>query len=253
MELILDVWEGSLDINEQLLREQDVRGLIIRLNDMNGGHHRDMTFDTQWAQAQYFLRAPYFVYNPWVSGQANYNWMVANLPASGVTRLFIDIEVRYTGYSPEIYADEVAIFMNLTRARYPLAVIYTGGWFLSVLSHWPAGDYWWARYPFAFYPESRESWTWEQLKIKIHSFGYYPDPTHGCPGTAMLWQFSGDRLMLPGCADRAMDVNVWAGDLPSLEAWWGAQLPPAPGLTVEQKVEVLWAQALVHGWTLPIL
>ena len=38
METLLDVWEGSLDIDETLLLSEGVKGLIIRLNDMNGGH-----------------------------------------------------------------------------------------------------------------------------------------------------------------------------------------------------------------------
>ena len=54
--------------------------MITRLNDINGGHHKDENFDKQWKQAQYFLRAPYFVYNPWVNGKGNYDWLMANLP-----------------------------------------------------------------------------------------------------------------------------------------------------------------------------
>ena len=80
MEILLDVWEGSLDIDETILREGGVVGLIIRMNDINGGHHIDMTFDSQWKQAELFLRAPYFVYNPWVNGAANFNWMHNRLP-----------------------------------------------------------------------------------------------------------------------------------------------------------------------------
>ena len=251
MEIILDVWEGSYDINELVLYLADVRGLIIRLNDMNGGHHMDENFLSQWAQAQSFLRAPYFVYNPWVTGLVNYYWLIDHLPTSGVTRIFIDVEVKYSGYSAEIYADQLEIFMNLIKAKYPLAVIYTGAWFLSVVAHWPKGSYWWARYPWIYYPAARENWTWEQLKAKIHANPYAPDPLGQCPGIPDLWQLSGDRLILPGCADRPMDVSIFNGDLPALEAWWGAKLPPPPGKTLEQRVQVLEQLVVAHGWTLP--
>lgn len=73
METILDVWEGSLDIDEQIIADGGVVGLIIRLNHISGGHHMDENFTTQWLQAINFLRAPYFVYNPWVDGKANFN------------------------------------------------------------------------------------------------------------------------------------------------------------------------------------
>ena len=49
---------------------------------------------------------------------------------------------------------------------------------------------------------------------------------------------------------------MWAsfavnGDLPALEAWWGAKLPPPPGKTLEQRVQVLEQLVVAHGWTLP--
>ena len=250
MQILLDVWEGSLDINETVLYANGVAGLLIRLNDMNGGHHMDSTFDSQWTQSESFLRAPYFVYNPWVDGTTNFNWMVDHLPKSGVTRVAVDIEVRKADYPADTYADQVQIFMDKARHAYPKTFIYTGGWFLSVLSHWPSGDYWWARYPFVFYPSSKQNWTWDQLNATMNAYGYYPDPIHQCPGNPVLWQLSGDRIILPGCADRPIDVNMWKGDLASLEEWWGVELPPPPGLSLEQKVQILWDQALVHGWQL---
>jgi hypothetical protein len=247
MEPILDVWEGSLDINEALLYNEGVRGIIVRLNDMNGGHHMDANFAIQWAQANSFLRAPYFVYNPWVSGRANLDWLIAHCP-TGVTRLFIDIEVRKEGLSPNDYANEVAYFIAECKKIWPLTTIYTGGWFLSQLSHWPNCEYWWARYPYMFYPPKAENWTWEQLKIKLNSCGWNPDPTKQCSGTVKLWQLTGDRLILPGCAGRVMDVSGWNGDLPSLEVWWGVTLPPPPGPTLQQIVDRLKEQAILHGW-----
>jgi hypothetical protein len=50
MTLFVDVWEGSLEIQEDEL-EGFVAGFMIRLNDIQGGHHKDQNFDNQWAQA----------------------------------------------------------------------------------------------------------------------------------------------------------------------------------------------------------
>jgi hypothetical protein len=246
MQIVLDVWEGSLDINEDVLYLNGVRGLIIRLNSMDGGHHMDTNFNIQWEQSRNFLRACYFVYNPWVDGAANVKWLIDHAPA-GLTRIFLDIEVARPGYSPEAYADQVEYFVAEVKRIWPLAVIYTGGWFLNTISHWPTGSYWWARYPFAFYPPAKEEWTWEQLQTKMNNFGWNPDPLKQCKGTVDLWQLSGDRLILPGCANRAMDVNGWKGDLLSLETWWGTKLP-APSPTLEQKVAKLVEQAIAHDW-----
>jgi len=248
MEKLFDVWEGSLDIDEQTIYDGGIVGLLIRLNHMSGGHHMDSNFLTQWLQSINFLRAPYFVYNPWVDGRTNYNWLMANLPKNDVTLVAADVEVKYTDYSPEVYADQVQTFTDLAKAQVHL-IIYTGQWFLPFLAHWPTNvEYWWARYPDRFYPTPSETWSYEKLDTEVHSYGWYPDPQKKSPGPIKLWQLSGDRLKLPGCCGRAVDVNTWSGDLASLKTWWGVSAPPV--LTLEQRVSKLEAEARIHGWAI---
>lgn len=251
MQKLLDLWEGSLDVQEDILLAGGIVGLIIRLNSITGGHHKDENFDNQWEQGKNFLRAPYFVYSPWSTGIANYDWLMYNLPPTGVTRVFSDIEVKYTDYSPEKYADEVQAFDEKLKQEFPLKVIYTGQWFLSYLSHWPSGSYWWARYPYAFYPPSKQYWSYEKLESETERYGYFPDPQKKCPGSPELWQCSGDRIILPGCANRPIDVNLFNGTLEELEAWWGAEMP-AGELTLKQKVDILWREAEKAGWNLSL-
>ena len=247
MELLLDVWEGSLDISEDIIAEGGVVGLLIRLNHISGGHHMDTYFKTQWVQAAQFLRCPYFVYNPWVDGRANFLWLMANLPPNDVTLIAADIEVKYPDYSPEEYADQVATFTDLVKAQCHM-VIYTGEWFMSCLSHWPRNvEYWWARYPYKLYPTPSEAWSYEKLRIMTEAVGWHPDPIKKSPGPVKLWQCSGDRIKLPGCCGRAVDVNLWQGDLNSLKVWWGADTPIVVPPTYEQKVDILWnAHADLH-------
>ena len=107
--LVIDVWEGQLEIDERILKEAGVGGIGIRLNDMNGGHHMDENFIRQWGEAADFVRFPYFVYNPWVSGQENFNWLVVHCPP-GVMALAVDVEVKKAGYSAATYAAEFRKF-----------------------------------------------------------------------------------------------------------------------------------------------
>jgi hypothetical protein len=245
MQILCDVWEGSLDIDEPVLREGGVVGFMVRLNDMNGGHHMDMTFDAQWKQVENFLRAPYFVYNPWVNGAANFNWMHNHLP-DGVSIVFADVEVTKPGYSPETYADELQFFYNLCAQHYK-TVIYTGAWFLPLVSHWPDCEYWWARYPYYLCPQGdRVQWTWSEFSQRAHAYGYKPDPNDYCPGVEKVWQCSGDKVILPGTANRPMDLNLFNGSLAELEEWWGATLPPIP----VNRLDILWREAALHGWNL---
>ena len=198
------------------------------------------------------MRAPYFVYNPWVSGVQNYDWLARNAPA-GLTIVFADIEVKKAGYSAEMYADEVAVFMNMARQKWARVVIYTGAWFLPMLAHWPSGDYWWARYPWTLCPPGdKEHWSWQKLRETACAYGYHPDPTNKCPGTSALWQCSGDKLIMPGCAERPMDVNLWSGDLPSLEVWWGKSMPnPPPPPPPMDWAHAITEWAITMGYTGP--
>src|SRR5262245_43799469 len=124
----IDTWEGQLNIDETVLKANHIPFMFIRLNDINGGHHKDETFDRQWQEAAAFYRAPYFVYNPWVSGSANFLWLQDHMPADALA-LASDVEVRMAGYSPVTYAAEVKKFNAMAKARWNF-VVYTGEWFL---------------------------------------------------------------------------------------------------------------------------
>jgi hypothetical protein len=245
MLLGVDVWEGSLDIDEGVLIQAGVKYIIVRLNNMNGGHHKDANFDDQWLQAEPFLRAPYFVYNPWVTGKLNAEWLLDNLPSKGVTRIFPDVEVKYPDYEPVTYAQQVAIYKTeiAKYIKYP-QVCYTGQWFLSYLSYWPIDwEYWWARYPWALYPAQKQNIPWDTLRLMIDAVGWNPDPQKKCPGIVKLWQCTADRYILPGCAGRPMDMIVALMTQPELTSWWGAEAPV-------NKLDILWREAQLRSWNL---
>jgi len=217
----VDVWEGQLDIDEPILKQAGVGIIIIRLNDMNGGHHLDTNFYAQWDQSSSFIRVPYFVYNPWATGSENYSWLAQYMPLCSM--VFVDIEVKKEGYSPVEYYNQLMAFLALAKKKWKV-VIYTGAWFLSVLSQWPKDyDYWYARYPYIFYPAEKTYITWEALKDKINKLLVWSPGT--TPGPCKLWQFSGDRLILPGTT-RAIDLNLWNGTLEDLRVWTGQSVIP---------------------------
>lgn len=204
---VIDVWEGQLDINEDIMHDNDVAGIIIRLNDMNGGHHMDENFFVQWDQAESFVRAPYFVYNPWVTGEENFLWMVAHIPI-GVRVVAVDVEVVYPGYSPSVYAHEVQKFCDMCSGVGIKLLNYTGYGFLNLLSVWPNMDYWWAQYPdFNFYFPNCT--TWDQLKTDLDKLDK-PFNLNKVPGTLKMWQFGGDFPIMPG-STRKIDINIFYG------------------------------------------
>lgn len=230
--LLVDTYEAH-STNEAVLKANNIAGMIIRMNNMEGGHQLDLTFTKQWKEtaAAGLLRIPYFVYNPWVDGQANYEWFVKHIPYEAGS-VMIDVEVVFPGYSPAKYAAELKKFLQLVAPRWNY-MIYTGENFLRLLSQWPANaDYWWGQYPFAVYPDEPEHWTWDQVRAKVDSFAG-PFNAEKVPGTWKMWQFTGDRLILPG-DDKPIDVNVYPGTLNQLKEWINEK-PPLPDDFVEEE------------------
>lgn len=240
----LDVWEGQLEVDEKELKNGNVKFIIIRLNDMNGGHHKDEGFNKQWEEAESFIRWPYFVYNPWVNGNDNFTWLNANMPAEA-THVSIDVEVKYSGTSPITYGQELKRLVDLAAEKWSVD-IYTGGWFLHNVVGWPTNRrYWWARYLNRFYPDQRQVWSWEKLHNEVKITSWNPGGSQGTPGPCSLWQLSGDRLILPGTV-RAVDVNIFNGTEEELIAYIGSNSNPS----IEWK-DAITAWARTQGYDGP--
>lgn len=224
--LLVDTYEGEKQIDELQLIANNIPGMIMRLNHIEGGHHLDENFTTQWRETGKagLLRVPYFVYNPWVDGDKNYDWLIKHMPYEAGA-VMIDIEVEYPGYSPDTYRDEVFNFCQLVGKRWNY-MIYTGENYLSLLSAWPAdADYWWAQYPYSLYPNIPQTWAWNQVRTVIDAMDG-PMNAAKIPGQWKLWQASGDRLILPG-SPKPIDVNVYPGTYEELKAWINEK-PPLP-------------------------
>jgi hypothetical protein len=232
-QIVIDQWEGNLNLDIDVLKSNGVVGTIVRINDMSGGSHMDTMFAQSWELSKQFpVSAIYFVYNPWVSGTENFNWLYTHLPANYKQRVFADIEVSKADYSTVAYANEVQIFFDLCKGKFP-ASVYTGEWFLHMLSYWPKDlDYWWAAYPDIFWPNPTQAITWDEFKQRLTtvSFAYNKAAS---PGNVILWQCSGDRIKLPGGNGHPVDVNIFPGNLDALKIWFNSDNnvpnePPVP-------------------------
>lgn len=238
--LVIDVWEGSLEIDEAVLITNGVHGIGIRLNDMNGGHHMDTNFVCQWEQAKSMVRFPYFVYNPWVDGRANFNWLLANMPY-GAKSVAIDVEVAYSQVTPAQYGQQLGIFLALANTKWK-TIIYTAEWFLSKVTPWPKVDYWWAQYPspLIYFKDVK---TWDALYKSLDNPNIQRPFNAGMiPGALKMWQISGDYLVLPGTV-RDLDVNIFFGSVSELAAYFGSTpvpQPEEPTLTDSEKLAKLW-------------
>ena len=213
--LLIDMWESGGKLDIPVLLANGVSGCIYRLNDMSGGHHMDDGFADYWKQAEAFpVRMVYFVYNPWKGGYENYEWLMSHLPLE-CGAVFIDLEVKYAGYSPSVYGAEVAKFNKLVDDAGLNRMSYTGQGYLEIMTPWDKGDYWWAAYPAQF--GSYESMSWDELRKRL---ALQPTPANEnkVPGSLKMWQFTGDRILLPGCS-KVLDVNTYYGTLDELKSF----------------------------------
>ncbi len=246
-QLVVDTWESQGDIDEAVYKENNVAAIIVRLNDMRGGHHIDEGFAKQWGEAENFLRAPYFVYNPWKDAQGNFDWLIANCPAEAHTVL-IDIEVTKFLYSKNTYAVQVDLFMDMVFEKWGTRTIYTGAWFLEMLAYWPQdADYWWAQYPFAFYQSGHMEW--DEVRAILDEKGWRePFNADKIPGTYKMWQFTGDKLILPG-NDESIDISLFPGTLEELATFLGyPEEVPEPPSTDADTFNIYGKFKIVNGW-----
>jgi hypothetical protein len=232
--LVLDIWEGNPTMDYPALKTAGIAGISLRLNDMNGGHHKDIAFDENWKAAAGFVRFPYFVYNPWVNGQQNFAWLLENMPSDALS-VAVDIEVVYSQVTPQKYAAEVAIFMAMCKEQGWKTIVYTAEFFLPKLSKWPAVDYWWAQYPDkpTYF---KGTTTWEQLKIALDNPKLASAfNAQAAPGPIKLWQFGGDFAPMPGTGKGKIDINLFYGTKQELAEYFKSfptadiiVVPPTP-------------------------
>lgn len=208
---------GAEAINEGELRSNQIAGMLIRINHIAEGHRLDENFTKQWSEAGAagLLRIPYFIYNPNLDENRNYDWLVKHMPyeAGAVMLGFVAAPTFQTG----IEAESAVNFFEQISRRWNF-MIHTSERYLQLMDRWPQeNDYWWAQYPGVLYPRSIERWTWSKLREKIDLL---PGPANidKVPGICWMWQATADRLILPGC-DKPIGVNIYPGTLDELKEW----------------------------------
>ncbi|MEW6180236.1 MAG: glycoside hydrolase family 25 protein [Chloroflexota bacterium] len=104
------------------------------------------------------------------------------------------------------------------------------------LAEWPL---WLAQYP---YPRGKLSVDWPALRREHLPHTFTPALPRGVKDWRM-WQFSGDRFILPGGGGQPLDLNWFNGGLSDLRAWCGLDAPacPPPPPPLEEMVRLLWA------------
>jgi len=229
----LDVWEGSGDINEGIIKAAGIEFLIIRMNTSWGGLQYDKNFLTQWAQASGFARAAYVVIDPGIAADAYRAWIKSSKP-SDCNIICPDIEIK--GSTPAAYSALLTKLYAGLIADGNKVVQYSGYGSYFLANPWVKSvDQWWARYLYSVHPTelingvltaTHPNITWEELKVKLAALNWTPLVTslsEAQTGHIAIWQATSSYI-LPGCANHPVDVNLMPrADFTRI---FGATIPP---------------------------
>ena len=242
--IVLDVYEGSLEVDEAEFERGGIVGIIIRINDIKEKMRMDSNFVKQWTEAKNFLPVPYFVYDTRVTQRENFEFLYANMPKCPA--VFIDIEVNPNNLSPWVLGTQFNEFITACK-MYWHTIIYTGAGFIDRLDPWRLDvDYWWSYYPKSMYPDQRINVTWEKLHAMCNALPFPPANLLTAPYPVKLHQCSGDRLIVPG-STRAIDVSIFPGTKSDYTKWIGYDTITLPEVDMPNTLQVPFVSQVTPG------
>jgi lysozyme len=106
--------------------------------------------------------------------------------------------------------------------------------------------------PYYWYEFGSTNIAWKKYPLWIANYGVVK-PLIPLPWTDYtFWQYTdkGDGKKY-GCEALGVDLNWFNGGKEQLDALCGITTPPTVPPTLQQKVEALYEQGKLHGWTLP--
>lgn len=248
----LDIWEGNVDFEPAEWERAGIAYVIMRINSMAGGTHKDDLFDTFWAKCanRSFMRGIYFVVTPYETAIQQHSWIKANWPTDAKRTVFLDVEVRQPGRDPADYASMLQSLINLLMLDGWQVHIYTGAGYTEMLSPWPiTRKYWWSAYPYSIRPSTAAyTVTWDYLWLKLAELSWPPYNKSACPGEIIMWQVT-DTTIVPGCPGHTMDVNLFAGTEETLRTAFGYEgdIPVPPSNLGTYKATGLYAYVRPGG------
>ena len=230
---LIDVshWDPSVDWS--ILKSHNVLSAIIKATDGYGGVDNMFQTHCNGAKAVGMVLGAYHFFRPWID-QASiekqaqfYLDKIANQPVKFVA---MDLE-EYTRnpatkVAPSVYSRRVQTFAAYITSHSPLPfVIYTRKSFLDISApqvyDW-LGNYklWMAhwRYTQDDLNSGKQTLTWEQL-VAEH-IPPYSGPTVPPSNTDWtLWQWTGEKFLLPGVAENSVDLNFFNGTKNDFYEW----------------------------------
>jgi GH25 family lysozyme M1 (1,4-beta-N-acetylmuramidase) len=267
MILGIDDWAGNVITDYKPATDAGVGFAYSRLgqgqsynNTGETGGQGDYLYKTHHEQANLagWLHGTYWVLDPAYTWQEQLDWVIKEWPNDDDLPFWVDCELNGNLNSAQLIDLTGNMLGNLTAHYKRKPMIYTGKLWFWEANMVPAPawqleyDFALAQYPFLTYP--RITTSWENLKAHFVPWDKWtpglnsPIPGHTQPPAA-IWQFSGDKFILPGISG-PVDLCLMSEETLARIRTTPTPVPVPVPLTLEQRVTVLEAQARAHGWTL---
>jgi GH25 family lysozyme M1 (1,4-beta-N-acetylmuramidase) len=220
--IAVDISHWSEDVDFAILKLGGVDLCIPKLTQ--GNYKKDSKFD-DFLQDMRTDGMPFGVFHyddPDISVYRQADWIKMHMPADA---RFLALDLEKTGpkkgikYNPvTLMAHIISLYNECAKLGKPL-ILYTR---MTYIKDYCPGLWPWLktkRLWIAAYPELR-TWaerlrkgiklSWAELKTRMLRLPTGPTAPYGI--NCMLWQFSGDTFVLPGCK-KTMDLNLFRGTL----------------------------------------
>lgn len=249
MILGVDVSGWNPNIDWKLLWEGGVRFAIVKLTQGTSSVTNLAEDHIKKARDVGMVVAGYHWNDPMLDDNKQIDFFASQLEKHNIELGFVDVEQYWQDWT-EFYAmlrgdGTITKFISSTRISQSAYNMMTGlrnrGFNSQIYTRWsfidarspvmklwiPPEESWYAHYPYA---TGKVSISWDDIKLGGIWYPRIPQPTLPSGVKWKMWQFSGDKFVLPGTGGIPIDLNYFNGDENELSKYFGTSeiIQPEP-------------------------
>lgn len=237
MILGVDVSGWNTSINWQTLYEGGVRFAVIKLTQGTSSLTNLARDHVEGARKAGILVAGYHWNDPMLDDKKQVEFFASQLDKHDIHLAFIDVEQYWQDWN-EWYKGSITKIIPSSRINQSAYNVMTGirnlGYNAQIYTRWsfitgraplmeswikPLAT-WYAHYP---YGSGRVNANWQDFKAGGRYFPGISQPTLPAGTNWKLWQFSGDKFILPGTGGSPIDLNYFPGTEAELHIYFTGQ------------------------------
>ena len=254
MILGVDVSGWNTSINWKTLYDGGVRFAIVKLTQGTSSLTILARDHIEGARKVGILVGAYHWNDPMLNDNQQVSFFASQLEKHNIHLAYVDVEQYWQDWN-EWYKRIITKFISSTRISQSAYNMMTGirnlGYNGQIYSRWsfikeraspmqfwiPSEESWYAHYPYA---TGRINANWQDFEKGGRWYPGIPQPSLPSNVKWKIWQFSGDKFILPGTGGSPIDLNFFPGteaDLIKFFTGDNTELPnPEPPIVIEPPI-----------------